>query len=80
MTVPFLTSVSHDSLLSDISGERDSSRAVFDTFRRAFFQDADLKTLDADMQEFIKGIAASPVEMIYLKAMLFYLSDRYVDF
>ena len=79
VTVPFLTSVS-DSLHSDIRGELDRTHAVFNTFRRAFFQDADLQSLDAKMQELIKGIAVSPLELIYAKALLFTLSDQYVDF
>jgi GR25 family glycosyltransferase involved in LPS biosynthesis len=80
VTAPFLTSVSRNSLQSDISGEMKLSRAVFDTFRRAFFQDADLQSLDAEMQEFIKGLEPSLLEKIYLKALLFTLSDRYVNF
>jgi len=80
VTVPFLTSVSRDSSQSDISGQRDLSRAVFDVFRRAFFQDADLPSLNAEMQQLLQGIAPSPLEMIYLKSMLFILSDQYVDF
>ena len=80
VTMPFLTSISRDSLQSDISGAVDRSRAVHHVFRRAYFQDAELPALDAEMQEFTKGIALSPIEMLHLKALLFTLSDGYVDF
>jgi GR25 family glycosyltransferase involved in LPS biosynthesis len=77
VTVPFLTAVSLSSVQSDISGERRLSRAVFDAFRRSFFQDVDFRSLDEEMQQLLKGITPSPQEMIYLKALLFVLSDRY---
>jgi len=80
VTVPFLTSISPDSLQSDIRGEIDLSRAVFDTFRRSFFQDSDVPTLAVEMRKLIEEIAPSPLEMIYLDALLFTLSDRYVHF
>ena len=80
LTVPFLTSISSDSLQSDIRGEMELSRAVFDTFRRSFFQDADVHELAVEMRKLIEGIAPSPLEMIYLDALLFTLSDRYVHF
>ncbi len=80
VTVPFLTSVSPDSLQSDICGEVELSRAVFDTLRRAFFQDADIPALAAEMRQLIKGIAPSTLEMIYVDALLFTFSDRYVHF
>ena len=80
VTMPFQTSVSPDSLQSDISGEIGRSRAVYHTFRRAYFRDADVPSLDAEMQKLIQGVGLSPVEILHLKALLFTLSDQYVDF
>ena len=80
LTVPFLTSVSRDSLQSDIlGGEVNRSLAVLDAYRRTFFQNADLQSLDAELEELIKGATHSPMRNSYLKAFFFCLSSQFVD-
>jgi hypothetical protein len=80
LTVPFLTSVSRDSLCSDIrGGEVNRCLAVLDVYRRTFFQNADLRSLDAELQELVKGATHSERRILYLKALLFCLSDQWVD-
>jgi GR25 family glycosyltransferase involved in LPS biosynthesis len=80
LTVPFQTSVSPGSQKSDIRGDLDCSRAVDAVYRRAFFQDADLAALNAEMQELVEGATLSPLADLYLKALRFKLSDRWVPF
>ncbi len=80
VTVPFQTSVSRDTLQSDIRGQLDRTRAVCTAYRRAFFQDADLQSLDAEIQELVNGATLSPLAAIYAKALRFNLSDEWGHF
>jgi GR25 family glycosyltransferase involved in LPS biosynthesis len=80
LTVPFLTSVSRDSLHSDIrGGEVNRSLAVLDVYRRSFFRNADLRSLDAELQELIKGATHSEMRSLYLKSLSFCLSHQWVN-
>jgi len=80
VTLPFQTSVSRDNLQSDIRGDLDNSRAVLTAYRRAFFEDADLGSLDSEMQQLIRGAELSPLASIYIKALMFNVSDQWVHF
>ena len=81
LTVPFLTSISATSQQSDIAGDVSRSVAVGNAYRRAFFQDADLEAIDAQLKQLTKGIGApSPLTMIYLRTLLFRLSDKWTPF
>ena len=110
LTVPFQTSVSRDALDSDIRGGLDASRVAATIYRRAFFEDANLqslgaelqeltkdatllpdyrraffqdpalRTLDAEIQGLIKSARLSPLAEIYVRTLLFTLTDRWVQF
>lgn len=77
LAVPFLTSVSRDSLESDIRGNLDKSRAVSTIYRRSFFQDSDPRALDLELQELIKDVEVTPLGAIYLRSVLFRISDQW---
>ena len=79
-TLPFLTSVSPEGLKSDIRGNLNHSRRIFDVYRRAFFRDADIPSLTAEMQELIKGATVPPLVNFYLNAVLYSLSEQYEPF
>ncbi len=80
VTVPFMTTLSPESNSSDIRGDLDMSHRVYDVFRRGFFQEADLDSLRKEMQALTQGTTVSPLAGLYLNAMVFYLSDRWVRF
>lgn len=80
LAVPFLTSVSRDTLESDIRGDLDKSRAVSTIYRRAFFQESNLTALDAEIQELLKDILVTPLGAIYLRTLLFQISDQWVGY
>jgi hypothetical protein len=80
VTVPFVTSVSPDGLASDIRGRVDRSRRVCELVRRAFFLEADLGALLAEMRDLTRGARLSPLASLYLEAESFTLSDQWVPF
>jgi hypothetical protein len=80
VTVPFMTSVSRDSLDSDIRGSVEGSRRVCEVLRRAFFQEADWHALSAEMSELTQGAAIPPLAALYLQAEGFSMSDQWVPF
>lgn len=80
VTVPFQTSVSPSVLQSDIRGDLDCSRAVYTIYRRAFFEDADLPSLDAELRDLTQEAMLSPLAAIYVKTLRFRLSDQWVRF
>ena len=80
ITVPYMTSISAHSDASDIRGPLDRSRRVCDIFRRAFFQDADLPALLAEMQSLTADAKISPLAMLFVNAEAFVLSDQWVKF
>lgn len=80
VTIPFITSISATSAASDIRGNMDRSRRVCDTFRRGFFQDADLTALMAEMQQLVAGAKVFPLASLYLNAEMFTLSDKFESF
>lgn len=85
LTVPFVTSVSRDSLQSDILGTVTGAKAVVTAvvtaYRRAFFQDADLPALDAEIQELTRQLGPpSPLTALYLRTLFFRLSDAWVPY
>jgi GR25 family glycosyltransferase involved in LPS biosynthesis len=79
LTVPFQTTVSQDSLQSDIASGDARSLAVITAYRRMFFQDANLPSLAAEMQQLIKGATHSARASVYLQTLFFNLSDQWVD-
>jgi GR25 family glycosyltransferase involved in LPS biosynthesis len=80
LTVPFLTSVSRDTLESDIRGELDKSRAVATIYRRSFFQEADLTALETELRELLSDVEVSPLAAIYVRSLLFRVSDQWVPY
>lgn len=80
VTVPFMTSLSAESDQSDIRGELDRSHRVYDVFRRGFYVEADRSALLREMKVLTEGTAIGPLEGLYLNALVFYLSDRWVGF
>ena len=80
VTVPFLSSISAENDQSNIRGELDMSRRVYDVFRRGFFIDADLNALVQEMGRLTGGAAVSALTQLYLSGYAFYRSDRYVSF
>jgi hypothetical protein len=80
VTVPFMTSISAESDTSDIRGELDLSHRVCDVFRRGFFQEADLVALRREMKLLTEGTTVTPLAGLYLDAMTFRLSSRWVRF
>ena len=75
-----MTTLSRDSLNSDIRGELDASRKVLEVLRRAFFKDADLPTLLAESLELTRDVRLAPLNSIFLNTLLFRLSDQWVCF
>lgn len=80
VTVPFLSSISPESNQSNIRGQLDMSRRVYDVFRRAFFVGADLNELVEEMRRLTRDTTASPLIQLYLTGYAFYRSDKYVSF
>jgi GR25 family glycosyltransferase involved in LPS biosynthesis len=80
VTLPFVTTVSRDSLDSDIRGSVDRSRRVVEIFRRAFFQEADLPALLAEMRELTQGTEDSLLTSLFLCAISFSQSDQWKPF
>ena len=80
VTVPFLTSLSRESLQSDIRGTVDHSRSVFEVLRRSFFVDADHAALSVEMEELTRSAKVSPLANLFLSAERFMLSDQWVPF
>src|SRR6185295_5154524 len=61
VTVPFITAISPSSIHSDILGGENRSRRVFDIYRRAFFVEADVPALLAEMGSITKGLDIAPL-------------------
>jgi GR25 family glycosyltransferase involved in LPS biosynthesis len=80
VTVPFITTLSADSSNSDIRGDMDRSRRIYDTLRRGFFKEANMVELQKDMQKLIAGAKISPLIALYLNAEMFTLSDQFESF
>jgi GR25 family glycosyltransferase involved in LPS biosynthesis len=80
LTVPFMTSISTESLASDINSNVSRSQHVCLLYRRAFFQEANLPALQAEMQKLTAGCASSPLLDLYVDAERFSLSDQFVRF
>ena len=81
LTVPFLTSISPDSQQSDIRGAVSRSVAVAGAYRRAFFLDADLPALFAEIQELTSDMEKPTLlREIYLRTLQYRLSDRWEHF
>jgi hypothetical protein len=49
-------------------------------YRRAFFQDANLAALDAELEQLVARAKLSPLASVYLKTLLLKLSDQWVLF
>jgi hypothetical protein len=80
VVVPFLTTISPANDESDIRNSLDRSRRVCDALRRAFFQEADLHALRAEVDRLTLGANVSPLAEIFLKVEAFRLSDQYREF
>jgi hypothetical protein len=78
--VPFLTSVSPESLRSDIRGTVDRSRKACELYRRAFFVEADHPALLREMQDLTQGLTHSPLASLYVQLMAFMVSDQFKGF
>jgi len=80
-TAPFLSTLSPQSIASDIRGSLDRSRRVWDIFRRAFFVNADEPALLAEMHELTKDAKITrPLHALFLMAQKFQLSDQWQNF
>ena len=81
LTVPFLTSVSPVTLQSDIRGDVSGSRAVATLYRQAFFINADLPAIYAQLDGLTKpALPPSPLTAIFLRMLLFRVSEHWVPF
>jgi GR25 family glycosyltransferase involved in LPS biosynthesis len=80
VTLPFLTTVSRHGVNSDIRGNLDRTRMVYYVYRKAFFKDANLADVLAEMVEVTKDARIAPLAAIYREAISFCLSDQYVRF
>jgi hypothetical protein len=79
LITPFPTTIAA-SAQSDIRGTTNRSRRVYDVFRRAFFQEADLAALHREMDELLQGAKVSSLATLFLKAETFTLSDQWSHF
>jgi GR25 family glycosyltransferase involved in LPS biosynthesis len=79
VVVPFVTTVSDESLRSDIR-TIDLSYRVFNLFRQAFFIDADRPAILKEMEDLTRHAKVPTLEAIYLNAERFTFSDRWTDF
>jgi GR25 family glycosyltransferase involved in LPS biosynthesis len=83
LTVPFLTTVSDDSLQSDITIDTSDARALTDTvltaLRRAFAMGADVAAIENEIQA-LHGVTGpqSRLQSLYLRTLAFYFSDKFV--
>lgn len=75
-TIPFLTTLSPDSLQSDIRGKLDQSRTMFDLFRLAFYKDADLSSISRRLRQCVEGAKLSPQAEVFLEAARFRVCGR----
>lgn len=80
LTVPFMTSISTQSTTSDINSKVTLSQHVCTLYRQAFFQEANLPALQAEMQKLTAGANSSPLLELYLSAERFSLSDQFERF
>jgi hypothetical protein len=80
VTLPFLTTISRNSMHSDIRGGLDLPRKVTDVLRRAFFKDADLPALLKESQDLTRDASLNPLNSIFLNTVLLRLSDQWVGF
>jgi hypothetical protein len=80
ITLPFMTSISTQSVRSDIRGNMDRSRRVFDIFRQGFFQEADREALLAEMRALTQGARVNSLRALFLQAKMFSWSDQWEQF
>jgi len=78
LTVPYMTSISPESNMSDISGSLDHSRRVCEIYRRAFFQEANLVSLLTEMQLLTAQAKIPQLAGLYLHTESFMLSDQWI--
>jgi GR25 family glycosyltransferase involved in LPS biosynthesis len=78
--VPFLTSLAPDGQQSEIRDTDDLSRQVWSIYRRAFFKDADIQSLSNEMNRLVNNPALPPLDLLFLSALRFRLSDQLAMF
>ncbi len=80
VTLPFLTTLSPTTHDSDIQGPLDLSRMVLNLYRRAAYKDSNLSDIAEEMRRLTENPALPPYANIFLSAVAFLLSDRYINF
>jgi len=76
VTVPFLTSRSPHSADSSIQPLRNLSSSVLGVYGRAFYKDADVTSLLAEMRQLTQGIQDRPLSRLYGELIHFLLSGE----
>jgi hypothetical protein len=80
VTMPFLTTLSRNTNESDIQGPLDLSRRILNLYRRAAYKDSNLTEIGEEMRKLTAGPNVPPYANLFLNAVTFLLSDRYLNF
>lgn len=80
VTVPFLSTLSSENERSTIRDGLDPSRAAFYLYRQGFFMDADHAALQHQMVALQQKAQVLPMTDLFLGALRFTMSDRFVAF
>ncbi|MGD0463837.1 MAG: hypothetical protein ABSB74_15225 [Tepidisphaeraceae bacterium] len=80
ITMPFLTSLSVNTYESDIGNPMDLSQRVLNLYRLAAYKDANLTEMAEEMRKLTANSTVPTYARLFLDAVTFLLSDRYVNF
>jgi hypothetical protein len=80
LTVPFMTTVSSESVSSDINSKVTRSQHICTLYRQSFFQEADLSAIAAEMKQLTAGCTTAKLAEIYLDAERYTLSNEFQRF